>query len=246
MYFVFVDESGQPGGYDPVSKMITKGSSHFFTLSGFLVSSDALINIEKKVKIVKIQHGLPTDKEFKWNAQYKTFGIDKETYISFREKMISIICEYPNSVISTIIDKSKCYNKEYIKDHHDVYVQALHLIMERVQMELCDRGHSEQPVMFVFDSRKNDKNKKLDEELQKAYIRAIGLGTYYVNFPNFLSTAIFADSDYSAGVQLADYCAGPIQRNAEHQIDDWFRKLMPAIRKNSSGQMKGYGLKLFP
>lgn len=32
MYIVFIDESGQPGGWDDIRKILTKDSSKYFTL----------------------------------------------------------------------------------------------------------------------------------------------------------------------------------------------------------------------
>lgn len=246
MYFVYIDESGQPGGFDSLNQKMKSGASRYFTLAGILIPADDTIKLQNNLKSLKIQHNLPTDKEFKWNAKYSQFGIDKETYISYREGIVQLINEYKNSVIAAVIDKDEAYKKNYINDHHDVYVQALHLIMERVQKEMNDRDLSKEPVMFMFDSRKNDKNCKLDEELQIAYRRATGLGTFYMSFPYFSETPIFVDSDYSAGVQLADYCAGIIQRAYEVEKSDWFEKIKPALRKSKTGKISGYGLKVFP
>ncbi|MDO6355099.1 DUF3800 domain-containing protein [Caloramator sp. CAR-1] len=246
MYFVYIDEAGQPGGYDNSTQRVKSGASKYFTLAGILIPADDTIKLQRKLKLLKLQHNLPTDKEFKWNAKYSQFGIDKETYISYREGMVQLINEYKNSVIVAVIDKDEAYKKNYINNHHDVYVQALHLIMERVQKEINDRNLLKEPVMFMFDSRKNDKNSKLDEELQLSYIRATGLGTYYMSFPYFSETPIFVDSDYSAGVQLADYCAGITHRAYEAGKSDWFEKIKPALRKSKTGNITGYGLKVFP
>lgn len=246
MYFVFVDESGQPGGYDYCTQKLTAGSSKYFTLGSILIPADDTIKLQNKLKTLKLMHNLPTDKEFKWNAKYSKYGIDKKTYISYREGMVELINEYSNSVIVAVIDKDEAYKKNYINNHHDIYVQALHFIMERVQKEMNDRKLTGEPIMFMLDSRKNDKNCKLDEELQIAYKRATKLGTYYMSFPFFSETPIFVDSDYSAGVQLADYCTGIVHRAYEVGYSDWFEKIKPALRKSETGKFKGYGIKVFP
>lgn len=246
MYFVFLDESGQAGGYDAEKRTLTNGSSKYFTLAGILIHSDNLLELERELKCRKVNHNLPLDKEFKWNAKYRKFNLSKDEYLSYRESIVELICMYENSVVASVINKEEAFKKPYINNHHDVYVRALHFIMERIEKELDERGHMQEPVMFMFDSRKNDKNSKLDEELQKSYIEAKNKGTYYMNFPNFLDIALFADSDYCAGVQLADYCAGIIQRKYELGYTDWKDKINTALRKSDTNVINGYGIKVFP
>ena len=40
MYIVFIDESGQPGGFDEATKKLNKNTSKFFVLSGFIIEAD--------------------------------------------------------------------------------------------------------------------------------------------------------------------------------------------------------------
>lgn len=53
MYIVFIDESGQPGGWDNEKKCLTNNSSKFFTLSGFMINADKILEIETKFKDIK-------------------------------------------------------------------------------------------------------------------------------------------------------------------------------------------------
>lgn len=101
------------------------------------------------------------------------------------------------------------------------------------------------PALMFTDSRKNDNNNKLDKELQISYLRARSLGTHYIKFPNFCESLVFLDSNYSCGIQCADFCAGAIHKKFEMQNEEFFNVLMPAIRKNKSENIYGYGIKLY-
>lgn len=114
-------------------------------------------------------------------------------------------------------------------------------------MEISDRDgrNATTPALMFTDSRKNDNNNKLDKELQIAYLRARSLGTYYIKFHNFCESLVFIASNYSCGIQCADFCAGAIHKKFESNNDDFFNLLSPAIRKNKLGNIYGYGIKLY-
>ena len=42
MYIVFIDESGQPGGYDEEKQKLIKGATKYFVLSGFMIEGNDL------------------------------------------------------------------------------------------------------------------------------------------------------------------------------------------------------------
>ena len=98
--------------------------------------------------------------------------------------------------------------------------------------------------MLMADSRKTNLNNKLDTELQVSYLRAKNMGTYFVKFPNFCDSLIFVNSDYSAGIQLADFCAGAIFRKYEGNDESFFNILQKSIRKHK-GSIEGAGIKLY-
>lgn len=240
MYLVFIDESGQPGG--------TINSSKFFTLSGFMVDANNILEITSKLKDIKLKYGLNPSLEIKWSCSYSKLGLSFEEYKNMKKDIINMISQYNNSVIGIIMDKEYCYkNRSDIRNHNDLYAFALNLLMERVCMEISDRDgrNSITPALMFTDSRKNDNNNKLDKELQIAYLRARSMGTHYIKFPNFGESLLFIDSNYSSGIQLADFCAGAIHKNFESNDDEFFNLLLPAIRKNKLGNIYGFGIKLY-
>ena len=247
MYIIFTDESGEPGGFDIEKKGLVKNTSKYFILAGFMINSDEILKIEEKLRDIKLKYGLNTYHEVKWNTKYKAISIEYEQIISMKKEIMQIVRKYKNSVIGIVMDKEYCYNnKEHIKNHNDLYSVALHLLMERCCMQITkETGRKNtEPALIFADSRKNDKNNKLDKELQMSYLRAKNMGTYFVKFPNFCDALIFADSDYSAGIQIADFCAGAIFRKYEKNDEEFFTILKPSIRKHK-GKIDGAGLKLY-
>ena len=247
MYIVFIDESGQPGGFDNEKKKLVKNTSKYFILSGFIIDADKLLQIETKMKDIKLKYGLNPYHEVKWNTKYKDFGLDYDKIMTMKKEIMGIVKKYKNSVIGIIMDKKYCYqNKDFIKNHNDLYAVALHLLMERCCMQITtEKGRNTTiPAIIFADSRKNDCNNKLDKELQTAYLRAKNMGTHFVKFPNFCDALIFVDSDYSACIQVADFCAGAIFRKYEKEDNTFFNILKSSIRKYR-GKIEGAGIKLY-
>ena len=247
MYIIFIDESGQPGGYDVENKKLKDGATKYFVLSGFMINGNDLIKIEQQLNQIKIKYGLSKESEAKWNSSYKTLGMELETYKKYKCEICSIISTYKNSVVGIVMDKEECYkNKKGIENHNDIYAFALNLLMERFCMEVTDRDgrNTNIPVILFTDSRKNDNNNKLDKELQISYRRAKNMGTKYIGFPNFSESLVFIDSQYSSGIQLADFCAGAIFKCFEDNNSDFINILKPAIR-NHNGKIAGVGIKKF-
>lgn len=248
MYIVFIDESGQPGGWNEEEKCLTNNSSKYFTLGGFMIEADNILNLELAFKDIKLKYGIKESTEVKWSSSYSKLGLNYEQYINMNTDIINMISQYKNSVIGIVMDKESCYkNKKDINNHNDLYAFALNLLMERFCMEISDRDgrNATTPAIMFTDSRKNDNNNKLDKELQIAYLRAKNLGTYYIKFPNFCESLVFIDSSYSSGIQCADFCTGAIHKNFEVNDDKFFNLLMPAIRKNKENNIFGYGIKLY-
>lgn len=247
MYVVYIDESGQPGGWDNKKNYLTKESSRFFTLSGFMVDGDLVLEIETKLKDIKIKYGINILTELKWSCSYSKLGLTFEKYKNMKSDVIEMLSEYKSSVIGIVMDKESCYKNKNIKNHNDLYAFALNLLMERVCMEITDRHGREcmTPALMFTDSRKNNNNNKLDKELQIAYLRARSMGTYYIQFPNFCEGLVFLDSEYSAGIQCADFCAGAIHKKFESDDSTFFDLLLPSIRSSKTNIIYGYGIKLY-
>lgn len=247
MYIVFLDESGQPGGFNKEHNKLGVNTSKYFTLGGFMIDADNILDIESKLKEIKKKYTLNSNHEIKWHTTYSKIGLDFEQYKNMKLEIIRMISQYKNSVIGIVVDKESCYkNKDYIDNSNDLYAVALHLLMERYSMETMKKSNKGiiKPVIMIADSRQSMNSSKLDKELQIAYLRAKNMGTHFVNFPNFCEGIIFVDSDNFTGIQLADFCAGAIHRKYEQGDDTFFNELIPAIASKKNN-IYGAGIKLY-
>lgn len=238
---------GQPGGFDSENNKLVENTSKYFVLAGFMINSDDILQVERKMRDIKLKYGLNPYHEIKWNTKYKEIGIDFKQIMNMKKEIMCIVNNYKNSVIGIIMDKEYCYrNKKFVQNHNDLYAVALHLLMERSCMQITDEKGRDTPIpaMMFADSRKNNNNNKLDIELQNSYLRAKNMGTHFVKFPNFCDALIFVDSDYSAGIQVADFCAGAIYRKYEQDDNTFFNILKPSIRTHKK-KILGAGIKLY-
>lgn len=245
MFLIFLDESGQPGGFDKENNKLVENTSKYFTLAGFIVDADKILKVEKEIKDIKLKYGLSREHEVKWHTTYSKLGLNFEQYRNMKMEIIETISKYKESVIGVIMDKESCYrNKDYIKNPNDLYAIALHLLMERSCIKVKNKKNYEIPIMMIADSRQSINSNKLDKELKIAYLRAKNMGTHFMKFPNFCENIIFVDSDDFSGVQIADFCAGAIHKKYENMQEEFFCALLPAIitRKNS---IDGAGVKLY-
>lgn len=236
---------GQPGGFNKEKNVLVKNTSKYFVLSGFMIDADEILCIEETLKDIKIKYGLNPYHEIKWNTKYKEIAMEYVQIMNMKKEIMEIVKDYKDSIVGIIMDKEYCYkNKAFVKDHNDLYALALHLLMERFCMQVAKNKAFQKPVMLFADSRRNDKNNRLDNNLQISYLRAKNMGTHFVKFPNFCDSLIFVDSNYSAGVQIADFCAGAIFRKYENSDNTFFEILKPSIRKHNNN-IDGAGIKLY-
>ncbi|MCI8397090.1 MAG: DUF3800 domain-containing protein [Clostridia bacterium] len=238
---------GEPGGFDKESNKLKPNTSRYFTVAGFMINSNQILDIEKELKDVKIKNKIGQENEIKWHTTYSKLGMDFKQYSNVREEVMSIIAKYKGSVIGIIMDKESCYqNKEYIKTPNDLYSVALHLLMERSCMQTTKKWQKEnlEPTMVIADSRQSINSSKLDNELKIAYSRAKNMGTHFMKFPSFCESIMFADSKDLSGIQLADFCAGAIHKKYEREDEEYFNLLLPAI-VNKEGNIYGPGIKLY-
>jgi len=246
MFIVYLDEAGQAGGFDSSTNKLADNTSKYFTLAGFMIDGDDIIQIENGLKSIKKRYNLSIEHEIKWHTTYSKYGLTYEQYEEMRKEIISFISNYKKSVVGIVVDKESCYkNKEFISTQEDLYAVALHLLMERYCMETTNyKLKSQKPTMFIADSRKNNKNDRLDLQVKVAYRRAKNMGTHFLKFPTFAENIVFVDSDEFVGVQLADYCAGVIHKKYEKNDDKYFDLLKPAI-VTKANNIYGPGIKLY-
>ena len=56
MYIIFLDESGQPGGFNKENNELIENTSKYFVLAGFMINADNILKIEKRMRDIKIKN----------------------------------------------------------------------------------------------------------------------------------------------------------------------------------------------
>lgn len=172
---------------------------------------------------------------------------------AFTADLIRLISDINFKICSVLVDKQKLKTQYKTPEHP--YHYALKLMLERVHMRFNAKGNYGD---IMIESRGN----KRDRELQNVYKSIYNIGTTSLKFDPKIITAeelIFKKKiDNVAGLQIADIIAYPLSRFAKEYFGyevkdstDYNAKIIEIIKPQiicdeRYGNMKGYGLKLFP
>ncbi len=244
-YYFFLDESGDHG----LSYIDEKFP--LFLLCGCLFSEKSLNDMENKINKFK-RNFFKTTKVIIHSSKIRKcegpfqilFNSDlkKRFYSELNEILSGAIFK----IIAAVINKEK-HIKKYGKNAGNPYELALSFIIER--------------LLFCVNSL--DKNAKIEIKLEKRGKREDGLlishynsikdmGTYYVN-NNEIKEKIedfkfYSKKDNIIGLQIADLCAYPLARKILNPTETYipYNIVKNKIYCNKKGEIRGWGLKIFP
>lgn len=144
--------------------------------------------------------------------------------------------------IACEIDKAKAYSRVDITRPDQIYNQGILLAMERIQYLLAakkSRG------VIIQDSREYQQ----DMRLRSFYGSLISKGSYWTSFPNIVEGVFLSPSDYTIGLQVADFCVGAVAKTsklARHREPKFFNEITNKItNRGRDGVVRG-GLKHWP
>ncbi|MDF7663184.1 DUF3800 domain-containing protein [Bifidobacterium sp. ESL0763] len=157
----------------------------------------------------------------------------------FFARLNEIMTNAQYDVVSTIIDK-RTYKSTWARTPYDVATQ---FGMERVFYEMEARGQRGLRIPIIFESR----GKKEDKALLAA-IQGIKNKTRCKGMPEMFDCECASKFSNSVGLQFADMVARPIGNHYLHpeSKDRSWRILQSKIRVSATGNMLGYGIKIFP
>ncbi|MHC4693199.1 MAG: DUF3800 domain-containing protein [Planctomycetota bacterium] len=145
------------------------------------------------------------------------------------------------TIIASVIDKKKLMSQYYRPVNP--YEISLSFGLERVFRYLDDIGQSESRTPIIVERR----GKKEDEGLELTFRRICdGANILNKTFPYDL---IMIDKKAnSAGLQIADLTARPIgiKTLRPNQPNRAYGVIMNKFRKSPTGDVRGWGLKIFP
>ncbi len=235
MRLFFLDESGESFGSTPV-----------LVVGGLIVRAMDWSDLRNKLVSVKASYGIGPDVEVKWRHTRHPGGhknplhnLTEAERARFASKLLYIVrgCTYAR-VIGAIIDVQKA--NAMGKDVESFYEFAVTFCVERYQYYLRamrDGG------MVIQDRR----HERQDMRLRAFYDRLLSQGSFWTKFTNLIEGVFLTPSEYSVGVQLADFVVGAIY--AAHRTPNPEPQFFKIIRGKITGDPrigKRHGLKLWP
>jgi hypothetical protein len=167
--------------------------------------------------------------------------IERATRETFVSELTQLIDGIRFTIIASIIDKKKLTG-QYAKPVNP-YGISLEFGLERVFRHLSDIGQSDRITHVIVERR----GKKEDEELELCF-RRIRDGANYLNKKLPYDLVMIDKKANSTGLQVADLIARPIgiKTLRPEQSNRAYDIIAKKLRKSPDGNIKGWGLKIFP
>ena len=238
MYIMYVDDSGVPDLND---------NSPFYVISGVIIHESDMTKMKNMVDEFK-------DRNFKSNyvnAEIHTHdiyksrkefdGITLQEKYDLLNKLYELINNLPITVISVGIDKKRAKNE---MPHWDVFKAAWTFLIERFDSFIDDNDDSTNKGIIRID-----KSCKIQESTTMELVNNLRKnGSYYQKIKHIIEEPQFLDSHRRRGLQLADVTAYCTVRNLTQstKFQPYWNIVESKLRRSRSGQILGYGLKIFP
>jgi len=239
-YIVFVDESGDHGlaSIDPNYPMFVLA----FCLFEKETYAEELAPAILKLKFKHFGHDqvILHERDIRKARGPFNFLQNRNLREPFLNDLNVLVEQSKFLLIASAIKKDK-FNRQY-SDPDNPYHIAVSFGLERIFLHLRSRGCRTGTTFLLFESR----GKKEDNDLELEFRRVCDRNATGHQLPFEI---ILADKKCnSAGLQLADMIARPIGRKLlkPEQQNRAFEIIKTKFRRDSSGTVKGWGLKLFP
>ena len=240
-YLVFVDESGDHGlvRVDPEYPIFVLA----FCLFQKAVYVEKVGPALQKLKLKYWGHDEQVLHEHeirKPNKDYH-FLFNREVRNDFIRDVGDLVEGLDFLLVATVIRKNE-FSKQYTLPANP-YELAMQFGLERVFQELSSRGHSDKRTHVIVEKRGD----KEDKELELAFRRIVD-GSNGLSKKMPMDLVMIPKSSNSTGLQIADLVARPVgikvlrpaQPNRAYDI------VVKKFRKSPAGEIKGWGLKVFP
>jgi len=239
-YIVFVDESGDHGlaSIDPNYPMFVLA----FCLFEKRTYAEEVAPAILKLKFKHFGHDQVILHEHDIRKARGPFSFLQDR--NLREPFLhdlNVLVEQTKFLLIASAIKKDTFNRQY-SDPDNPYHIAMGFGLERIFLHLRSLGCGTGKTYLVFESR----GKKEDNNLELEFRRVCDCNATGHQLPFEI---ILADKKCnSAGLQLADLIARPIGRKLlkPEQQNRAFEIIKTKFRRDSTGKVKGWGLKTFP
>lgn len=243
---MYVDESGVEQLSD---------ETPFYVVSGVIFYEDVLANMKTVIQQYKNDNFKNELKNAEIHLYDMYNGYNSFEGISFTKKwelinnLYDTVGELPMTIISVAIDKQKFRNWKENAKPKDVISMCYNILLERFQMFLQDQNN----FGVIRIDRTTDKDQyKLNSKDQLIIKHTNNIRrkyfTAFVRAKNVVEEVLILDSSIRKGLQIADataYCTTKYLTTRRNFSGCW-NKIEPKFRRSPSGNIKGYGLVVFP
>ena len=235
---MYVDESGH-SSYKDYNK--------YFVLSGVIVSDKTVKDLKQKVFDYKLNNfeGDYLDAEIHTHAIYKSK--DEFTKISKEKKyeLLDGLYECIRTLDATCI--CIVMAKPLMKDDYDDWYVLKHAwgnLAERFNSFIAESSHPQDKGEIRIDANTKENEQNIHYILWDFKKH----GTNYSSLNHIKQEPLFVDSQSAQGIQVADAVAYCTMKHLTKykKFEPYWNIVYSKLRKNSSGKVSGYGLKIWP
>lgn len=211
MFIMYIDESGDT---IPISQ---KGKK-FLVLTGAVLNEDTILDIETKLRFIKKKYFQDSDIEIKSNfLRYANPDLkedspiklnDRAKYDELEKNITKFLKEIPVSLFSIVIDKVAYWQEFPAQNPYDT---AYGLLLKNFQRYLeVVKGLG----ICIIDPREGQVEKSfIGQELERIHNKIRWSAS---ELSNIVERLLFATSDKTVGIQIADLYCYPIYHMFEY------------------------------
>ena len=243
---LFIDETGD-------HDLINIGREYpIFGLLGIIFDYDYYMsNVQYEVDSLKQKFLGTTDVilhtlEIVRSMNSFAFCKDPDKRVPFYNAIDILLDKLDYTILFAVINK-KDYVRAYT-NRFDTYILTLEFIVERFYLYLKDLSY--QRINAFGEIIAESRDDKSDKLINNEYHRILINGTDYIKSSEILgkikNLEIKHKYENIVGLQVADLVASQLGRRHLDLRRYWGSNLENKIRKGSSGEVSGYGIKIFP
>ncbi|OGC82565.1 MAG: hypothetical protein A2V81_01280 [Candidatus Abawacabacteria bacterium RBG_16_42_10] len=240
---MYIDESGN------TAYNLEDGASKFLVLTGCIIHEDNRHTIETQFRAIKKKYYQNEDIEVKSNflrnanpdiAYHSPLKLyNRETYDNLEHEIASFLKDLPIQLISVVVDKHAYWAGS---PNQKPYNAAYLLLLEAFQKFLEEKNKL---GICVIDPREGQVNKSfLGDELENIHHSARWSNSKdWIECPRVVERLLYAPSDRTIGIQIADLFCYPIFHVFEYNklLSEYWR-----CWELSYPKLLADGLKIFP
>lgn len=242
MHLLYIDESGTTKlKKDPSLASADNGNSKYFVMAGVLINTRNLEKIEIELLKLKNEYLKDPFQELKTTLKGRDMKSDKQRSDFIRE-IYELISNSELFCFGAQLNKYELTKTDVVKSKDDIYQLAFeHLlgsVNDFITMEAIDKS-----ITVMIDNVDRTHNKKIYREYKNALDRKQGKLKSFSK-RNFSPSINFVESEFTLGVQLADFVAGAMWRSIEKQQRENAALIKQKFPINKDGELFDYSYKI--